>query len=84
MGEADRSLPEGRREVSEEAEPLISELFARDPLKLTKEDRRAIIAKFREDRAKFVANGMKKPTKAQEKAAASAKAPSLDLDLGDL
>lgn len=31
----------------------ISDLFAKDPLLLTKVDRSAIIAKYREDRAKY-------------------------------
>lgn len=38
----------------------ISEIFDKDPLKLTKDDRRAIIEKFREDRTRFLL-GQKAP-----------------------
>lgn len=65
-------------------EPLISELFARDPLNLTKEDRRAIIEKFRADRALFIANGQKKVTKADKEKLTKEKAPPLQLNLDDL
>lgn len=47
----------------------LSELFDRDPLKLTKEDRKKIIAKFREDRNLFLA-GKKAPAKAKTKKSA--------------
>jgi hypothetical protein len=49
----------------------ISEIFDKDPLSLTKEDRRKIIEKYREDRARFML-GLKAP-KATSK-------PSLNLD----
>lgn len=35
----------------------IAELFERDPLLLTKEDRRAMIVYYRDNRAKFIATG---------------------------
>ena len=58
----------------------IQELFARDPLKLTKDDRSKIIAYFRENRAKFLA-GAKLPKEPKVKGPA----PQLSLeDLGDL
>lgn len=44
----------------------IGELFIRDPLKLTKEDRAKIIAKFREDRERFLL-GQKAPKAAKAK-----------------
>lgn len=62
------------------SEPLISELFASTP-PYSREDRAKIIAKFREDREKFIANGQKKP-KAEKTGKTTA--PDLDLDLGDL
>lgn len=53
----------------------LSELFERDPLKLTREDRRKIIEKFREDRATFLV-GKKTPK--------TAKKPAIDLDSLDI
>lgn len=62
----------------------IAELFRRDPLKLTKPDITAIIAKFRESRHQFSAGNMKagstKPQTEKQKAI-STLAKSLDLDL---
>ena len=53
----------------------LSELFARDPFKLTKEDRTKIIAKYREDQKKFLL-GQKVP-KSKDK-------PAIDLDTLDI
>lgn len=64
----------------------ISELFAKDPLSLTKEDRTAIIAHFRENRAKYM-QGAKLQTTAKEpkaKAEPKLKGPKIQLSLGDL
>lgn len=55
----------------------ISDLMAIDPLKLTKEDRSVIIAKYRADRANFML-GVKAPREKKEKADTSG------LSLGDL
>lgn len=56
----------------------INELFGLDPLKLTRDDRAKIIAKFRENRALFMA-GQK-----AEKAAAKPKTKLTGLNLDDL
>ena len=55
----------------------LSELFDRDPLKLTKTDRRAIIQKYRDDRQKFLL-GQKAPR------AAKPKGQVIDLDSLDI
>lgn len=44
-------------------EPTLSELFARDPLTLTKEDIDRIIEKMREARKNFVLGGKAAPVK---------------------
>ena len=56
----------------------LSELFDRDPLKLTREDRSKIISKMREDRAKFML-GQKVP---REKKTNPGKIDLGSLDLG--
>jgi len=55
----------------------ISDLFAKDPLSLTREDRDKIILHLRENRARYVA-GVKAPK------AVAKKAPSEPLNLDDL
>lgn len=58
----------------------ISELFNRDPLSLTKDDRSKIIAKYRDDRARYLL-GQKVPKTPKAKA----KTPSTGgLSLEDL
>ena len=42
---------------------LISDLFAKDPLKLTREDRREMIEYYRRNRALWVSGGRVKTTK---------------------
>lgn len=58
----------------------LSDLMSADPLSLTKEDRRPIIAFYRENRLKFIA-GEKTAKLPKEKAA---KVPLPNIDLGDL
>lgn len=62
----------------------LSELFSRDPLKYSKDDISAIIAKMRESRAQFNLGNMKAGTvkpKAPPKTAAGKAAAALDLKL---
>ena len=66
----------------------IAELFARDPLSLTRENIESIIAYYRENREKFV-SGIKAPAATKTRAAKpkAEKLTSLTLDelgLGDL
>lgn len=63
----------------------MGELFSRDPLKLTKEDRTEIIKWFRDNRAAFM-TGQKvaKATAKPAKKGASAGIPGLGLDELDL
>lgn len=58
----------------------ISELFAKDPLSLTREDRTSIITYYRENRQRFITG--QKVLKAEK--APKAKAAAIDIDLGDL
>lgn len=62
----------------------IAELFRRDPLKHSKQDIAAIVARFRESRHQFAAGNMKagstKPQTEKQKSISSL-AKSLDLDL---
>lgn len=60
----------------------IAELFQRDPLSLTREDRTKIIAHYRENREKFIA-GVKAPkaTTAKAKTPVQGKLSLDDLDL---
>jgi len=60
----------------------ISELFARDPLELTRENIESIIAYYRENREKFV-SGVKAPA-ATKTRAAKPKADLAGLSLNDL
>lgn len=66
-----------------ELRPL-AELFAADPLSLTKEDRRPIIEYYRDRRHLFLSGG--KPPKEAKTPKPSSKGPlpDIDLDLGDL
>lgn len=57
----------------------ISELFSRDPEKLTKDDRAAIIAKYREAREQFII-GMKSAGAPRKIKAAVPKITDLNLD----
>jgi hypothetical protein len=57
----------------------IAELFARDPLKLTREDRTKIIAHFRENREKYIA-GVKAPKAVAEKKTKAPVQGKLSLD----
>jgi putative alpha-1,2-mannosidase len=64
----------------------ISELFAKDPLSLTKEDRTAIIAHYRENRERYMQGAKlqtteKAPKTPKEKAV---KGPKITLSLSDL
>lgn len=61
----------------------IGELFSRDPLKLTREDRAAIIAKYREARNQFVL-GVKSAGNAKKIKGGEVKIKDLDIDLSDL
>jgi hypothetical protein len=61
----------------------ISELFARDPLSLTREDRSEIIAHFRDNRARYIA-GQAQAKLPKEKAPKAPKAPLPALDDLDL
>lgn len=54
----------------------ISELFARDPLSLTRSDVSAIVARYREARGQFIAGNMKAGS-AKPKTAKQAQAESL-------
>jgi hypothetical protein len=59
---------------------LISELFAKDPLHLTREDKTAMVEHFRKNRALWVASGQRAaPAKAPKKAP-----PAGGLSLEDL
>lgn len=60
----------------------ISDLFARDPLSLTKDDRAKIIAHYRASRAQWNATG-KSPRKKVEKANSPIEKLTLD-DVGEL
>jgi hypothetical protein len=62
----------------------ISDLFAKDPLHLTKEDRSQIIAKFRENREAFMLGQRVGRTVPVEKKPKEKKAPPGKLSLGDL
>lgn len=61
----------------------IGELFLRDPEKLTKEDRAAIIAKYREARNMFVL-GVQSAGNPKKIKAEVPKIKDLDIDLSDL
>lgn len=69
-------------EVPPEELPTLEELFAADPLSLTKTDRRPIIEYYRSRRVTFLSGG--KMTKAKEPKPKSGPLPAIDLDLGDL
>jgi hypothetical protein len=62
----------------------LAELFATDPLSLTKEDRRPIIEFYISRRHLFLSGG--KPNKPVKEPKPSSKGPlpNIDLDLGDL
>lgn len=62
----------------------LSELFSRDPLLLTREDRRVIIEKLRADRANYMAAGTRTGvTKEPKPKATGTKVTGLNLsDLG--
>ncbi len=71
------------------SETPISELFARDPLSLSKQDLDTIIAKLREQRHKFVAGNLSAGKPASKKSASVKQGEALlsklgDIDLGDL
>lgn len=66
--------------MSEPAQSDLSLLFATDPFKLTRGDRKPIIEYYRASRERFVAGGQKAPTK-EPKAKAKGGAVDLDLDL---
>lgn len=64
----------------------IQELFARDPLELTREDLREIVEKFRQSRAQFnlghkAAGSTKPPTEKQRRVSEAAAKLNFDLDL---
>ena len=69
-------------------ETPISELFARDPLKLSQQDLDSIIAKLREQCSKFVGGNLTAGKPAKKTAAVKAGQALLDklgdLDIGDL
>lgn len=58
----------------------IAELFARDPLSLSKDDRRQIIQFYRERRAEFNLTGASVKKAPKEKAPPGDKIKTLDLD----
>lgn len=61
--------------------PTLAELFATDPLSLTKVTRRPIIEFYRANRVKFLAGGkVEKVPKPKSKGPL----PDINLDLGDL
>lgn len=57
----------------------ISELFSRDPLSLTRDDRSKIIAKYRDDRARYLL-GAKSPKAAKPTKAKAPTGGGLSLD----
>lgn len=64
-----------------------AELFAKDPLSLTKSDITEIISYYRANREKFIASGqsgVRGGTKPVTKPVKSKSGPLPDLDLGDL
>lgn len=71
--------------MSEPAEPdnspTISELFAADPLSLTRETRKPIIEFYRSNRVKFLSGGK---TEKLPKPKSKGTLPAIDLELGDL
>lgn len=63
----------------------ISDLFAKDPLLLTRDDRAAIIAKFREDRAKWQLGQRTPKLSADDKKAAKAlEGPKKKVDISSI
>lgn len=66
-----------------EAEPTIADLFAKDPLNLTREERGQIIDYYRDNRVKFL-QGMKAEKPAKAPAAKKTKGPLPDINLDDL
>lgn len=69
----------------------ISELFARDPLKLTRPDREQIVQYYRDNRAKYFLGTPKEPkppklTAEERKAQKALESPKekIKLELGDL
>lgn len=70
--------------MSESDQSSLADLFAADPLSLTKEDRKPIIEFYRSRRHLFLAGG--KPNKPVKEPKPSSKGPlpEVDLDLGDL
>lgn len=67
--------------MSEQPQSDISLLFARDPLKLTREDRRPIIEYFRANREKYIATNVGTKTAPAPKQKSKGPLPDLDLDL---
>lgn len=67
------------------AETTMAELFARDPLKLTKDDIQLIVKKMREERGRFKSD-KKLPPQAPKltDGQKAAKSLGIELDLGDL
>lgn len=66
-------------EAPEIQRSALADLFATDPLKLTRENRAVIIAKFRENRQSFML-GQKSEKAAKPKAATKSKITGLSLD----
>lgn len=70
--------------MSEIGQSDISTLFARDPLSLTKEDRRPMIEYYRANRAKFLAGQSQAKLPKEAKQKSKGPLPDIDVDLGDL
>lgn len=76
-------MSEGPIELEVELPPEmnLTDLFAEDPLNLTKETRKPIIEFYRTNRVKFLAGGkVEKVPKPKSKGPL----PAIDLELGDL
>lgn len=67
--------PEGRS---------LSDLMGADPLSLTKEDRKPIIAYYREKRSIFLVAGAKAMKEPKAPKPKSGPLPDIELDLGDI
>ncbi len=67
--------------MSESPQSDISLLFARDPLKLTKEDRGPMIEYFRANREKYLAGEKQAKVTPAPKQKSKGPLPDLDLDL---
>lgn len=67
--------------MSETEQSDISVLFATDPLKLTKEDRKPIIEYFRANREKYLATNSGTPAPKAPKQKSTGPLPDIDLEV---